>query len=84
MASLFDVRADHDVPTVSEFDGVVDKVQQHLTQPCHVAQHPLRYICIDICQQFKAFVARPLCGHVAGFFNRRLQVDRLVFQLKFA
>ena len=76
--------ADHDLPVGSELNGVVDEVQQHLAQAGHIAQHPLRHIGVDVGKQLQPFFAGALSGHVAGLFNRGLQIERLAFQIQLA
>ena len=78
------MRADDDLAMLGKFNRVVDEVQQHLAQARHVAAHPLGHIGVQVGQQLDAFFSGAWGGHVAGFFNRGLQVERLGFQFKLA
>ena len=75
---------DNHLTLPSKLDRVVDEVEQHLAQACHIAQHPLRHVVAHICQQLQTFFTRARGGDVAGLFNRGAQTQRLSLQLQLA
>ena len=84
MRGLAQMRTDDHLAMLSEFNRVVDEIQQHLAQPRHVAVDPLRHIRVQVSQQLQPFFSGARGRHVAGFFNGALQAQGLVLQVEFA
>ena len=78
------VGRDHHLPLVGELDRIVHQVEQHLAQARHVAAHPAGQVVAQVHQQFQSFFTGARRADVAGFLNRRQQVERLVLEFELA
>ena len=74
---FFEIRGNEDLPFVGEFHRIAQKIEQDLTQARNIAAHPRRDIIAHIHQQLQALLAGARRAHIAGFFNRALNRQRL-------
>src|SRR6202050_3753629 len=73
---------DRDAAVLGELEGVASEIEQHLAQPCGIANHMRREAFVHVAADFQAFGLGAWTQQFDGLLDKRLKRERLRGQIE--